>query len=319
RRGVPILFVLNRVPDRPGVAEKVVDHYAEMLAEAGFIPAPDRNALFVVYEQGIQTTNDGLPVAALAGLRKELETLADIELRNELVDRSSVRALEDFAQSGAALASVVRSEAESARRLITIADTAYARSVRELDLELREGRHSATRASSKSGKEQLAHAFTRRAGIGAQQTADEWSRDDAGKVVLDASDTSLWRHGPETDDYATEVVEGWVKQVQALAVERSKRGRISRRKRKKLTAALVDSATQHEGVELPKVFERFYGQNGVVAVARAVRELLTQAISDVARHDARRFREVVGDPSQLLAMAKALDDHGPHLVEDVAK
>lgn len=311
RSGVPMLFVLNRVPTEPGVGEKVSRHYAELLAAEDFLEEGDPNSLFVIAEQGIQETSRGLPPAPIAGLHKELESLADPEFRSQLLQQARASVLGGLVGRCEALGAVVAKEIINTERLMGVVDDIYQQHVDQLDVAARAGHHAGIDVWSQLGRRELAHTMTRRSGIAAQEAAEAWSKDPTGRRLMGEAALDLWRHGAGTEAEAVEVLEGWLRKMNSLAAERSRRGRIPGR-RKRVVRALIGSALESESRSAPRTLVRYYGENGAVAVVRSGRELLKTAFAELAVFDSDRFAAMLEDPRKLDGLKAALDEHGPH-------
>lgn len=318
RSGVPMLFVLNRVPTEPGVGEKVSRHYAELLAAEGFLEDGDPDSLFVIAEQGIQETSRGLPPAPIAGLHKELESLSDPEFRSQLLQQARDSVLAGLAGRCEALADVVAEEMTSTSRLMGVVDDIYQQQVDELDAAARAGHHAGIDVSSQEGRRELAASMTRRAGIAAQEVAEAWSKDPLGRRLMEQAKVDLWRHGGDTEARAVEVLDAWLRRMGSLAAERSRRGRIPRR-RKRVVHTLIGSVLESESQPAPRALIRYYGENGAVAVVRSGRELLKTTFATLAVFDSDRFALLLEDPRNLERLKGVLDEHGPHFSDAAAK
>ena len=71
---------------------------------------------------------------------------------------------------------------------------------------------------------------------------------------------------------------------------------------------LRESALRGADSEIPSKLERRYGDQGVIAVVRAARSALLDALGEAFQRDASRFRSAVGPIERLEVLAGMLDD-----------
>lgn len=121
RRGLPILFVVNRLPLDAAGREQILTDYAERLEERGLLLEPDPGLLFAILEQPIHPSHGALPPESVAGIRRELGLLSDPALRRQLVRQATEGAVAEVVYRGRELADLV---AEEDREAAALADAA---------------------------------------------------------------------------------------------------------------------------------------------------------------------------------------------------
>lgn len=244
RRNLPLVFVLNRVPD--GAADELVPDFSRRLRSAGVMSESD--SVLIVAEQPIEESRGGLPPEAVAGVRARLTSSGSNDRRAtaEQAVRGAVRNVVDLSASLAGLVDVERDELDKLEEVIRVA---YAGQVAEIESALRQGtlirsevltrwqnfigtgeltkalvegasrlRGWAARViggvgekSQRVGNEaehELVALVTRRADLAANTVASAWEIH-AGTAAF-VRDGALWRHAPETPDRAGQVVEDWI-------------------------------------------------------------------------------------------------------------
>lgn len=241
RRGLPVLFVLNRLPDE-GAAGIVAD-YVALLRGHGVA----RPQLVEILEQPTVPDTMGLPPDAVRGVRDRLLRLSDTETRKAAIIGTTRGGVEDVILRSGDLAVAVRQEQEEGASLIDIAREIYAGQLDEIAIALAEGSLIRSEVGTRwqeflgtgtlvkavsegmgrarrwagtvlGGKRSLMHldddarrefeaSVARRLDAAASRTAAAWELDSAGGSLLAGGD--LWKRSPEATARIDEAIEDW--------------------------------------------------------------------------------------------------------------
>ncbi len=303
RRGLPILFVMNRLP--PGEERHpLLSDYADRLAQAGLLMEPDPSLLFAVDEQDV--SGGMLTQGAVTALRTELSDLADPSVRHDLLGQSTEGAVFELADRTEQLAGFVDEELDKARELRAAVDGAYDEQRSHVLDDVVSGRFRRFADLDPAAVvSDLAGVVTRHAGHAAQHAAAVWDLDSIGNRLLEQGGQGLWRHGSDTPHLAEAEIGSWIAGLEDLAVVATRRGRLNRWARRKVAAemrALVLDPDRAAGKRL----EKRYREDGVTALTSRARGALAVALDRVFAIDAARFYGVVGDVDILQGLSEAL-------------
>ncbi len=300
RRGVPMLFVLNRLPLSPLEREALAADYAGRLAAAGLLLEADPALVFTIPEQATDPVHGGLPATAVAGLRHELEELTDRDLRRRLTRQATRGAVLDLADRVRPLAEAVAAEQVKASELRAAVADAYGAAHADLADQLREG------ALDGAGQpaEAAGHLATHLAGTAAQQAAAAWEADPVGRALLEGEGGALWRHAPDTHAAAEKAFAAWTSAIGSSVAEQLPR-RARRRQRR--------AATRLQRAALAPAGSDTAGDGVDPELAARARQALLDRLGAVLARDAARFTAAAGEPERL---APAVADLGG-IVEQV--
>lgn len=279
QRGLPILFVLNRLGPDPEERKLILEDFAALLKDRDLLLEADPSLIFDVSEQVVYPRRGGLHAEAVVGIRQELALISDPDLRRQVVRQSTEGAVADVIERVAHTAREVESDRAVIRALRLIVEAAYAA---ELEASQRLVASSTLvkvveRHDREGVARELAAALSRRAGIAAQAAAAGWDRTEEGRALLSA-DESLWRHGSGTHDLATHEAEMWIDGIEAsLAKSIARAG--SRRKAAARLAAGVLNGT---------VSDRRFDPNDSPQW-REAQQTLAEVVAAVLAVDADRF------------------------------
>lgn len=288
RRGIPTLFVLNRLPAGHSAAGELLADFAEKLVAQGHLPEPDPAFVFGVEEGAPLRRHGGLGPEAVAPLRKELSEISDPEFREVVIDdtaEATVQAVADRALSLAAAARVERADREHLR---SRANDVYEAAADDLVQRLDAGecaflaRHEVWAQASLD----LAGLVTHAAGAAAGEVAEEWARHPGGKGLLGAGHEGLRRHGPDAAAKVRSEVEAWFDDLPDL-IAAARRRRPWKRKMRRLVDELWRAVVDPE-----RVPHRRYGPDAKIAVQ--ARRLLAQRLRAGLTADGERFDRRLG-------------------------
>jgi len=198
RRKLPIVFVVNRLPDT-GVSEILAD-YSGHLRRRDILQGDP--SIVEIREQTIIPEYMGLTPGAVDGLRERLAAFADPGRRYAVIVDTTKGAVEDVVARSGDLAAAIRQEAEEGAALIGFAKEAYFEQLDEIGRALDED--SLIRAEGGTRRKEFGASVARRLDLAASQTAAAWELDPAGRVLL--GDAALWKRAPEATGRIEEAI-----------------------------------------------------------------------------------------------------------------
>ncbi len=222
-RGVPMLFVLNRLPSDREVAVSLLNDFAKRLHDNGLLLEPDAAMVFGVNEAVGDRWHGGLDPAAVGALRNELGAVSNTGYRDTLVSMTAYTTGRNVVDRCGFLTEEFADITRIGTELGATIDAAYADQVAEITTMLVSGDLS-DMARHKTWSEaavDLTAIITRRAGVAAQETADAWMNHDCGSKLLEGKGTSLWRHTEDTSWDVQGRLEEWEATLADVAVEAS--------------------------------------------------------------------------------------------------
>jgi hypothetical protein len=290
RRGLPVLFVVNRL-DPDTRADLVLDDFAARLHSAGLLTTPDDTLLFAIYDHDDVEWHGGLPASSVAALRKELGELSDPTFRSALVTEATQSSGRSVVRGLASIVPQFRNQLGLVSDLRRRVDASYADVAKALVGDLESGAFAelSTHELWTQVAADLTGIVTHRAGVASQMVAESWSSTPHGAALLGAGGQSLWRHGHETTTTALEQLTDWQTELERLATEFTRRGKLSERRARKVQRAVWPVVLDF-GHKLPRFVRRKYRHLAVQLVTTARRrlgELLTKSLLA----DAERFAE----------------------------
>ena len=298
-RGMPTVFVLNRLPEQPELQQRLTDDFALKLSGAGLLDRADGELIVPVAEGPVSPDSGGLPSEWVSGVTKELQALADPQERPGVVSRGIASALA-LVQRGAL--AVRRMAVDNEARRIALLEAVrheYDTEARRLRRRLESGGLSGVGPTVEEMTSDLATVVTHRAGRAARRAAERWATEPgADRMVGDAP--GLFGHGSDIADAARERVGWWMDTLPDLASEVSGR-RLGRRRGRRIAEALrrrvVDPA--HSPRRRARRFLERHPE-----VVEAARSRLADELAGVLVSDARRFEAPLGPPppSELLTV-----------------
>jgi GTPase SAR1 family protein len=311
KRGLPILFVMNRLPADPQTRLTLLDDFATLLKDNDLLLEADRDLIFEITEQVVYPKHSGLPAEAVAAIRSELGLISDPALRAEVVRQSTEGAMAELIERTRAIAGEVDAETRSIAKLARGASEAYATERARAMQDLQQG--SIVQLSSGQSQpylvDELASALTRRAGNAARAAAVRWAEDDFGRGLLEIAD-GLWRHGSDVPEAAGEAAAEWGQRISELAVARARRGRRRRELTEGLTARVLTGADL-----APQVLERL-GDENIPALLQMAAQSLEISITRVMDIDQARFVSVLRRLELPEGLAERLRAHSDRVSAD---
>ncbi len=306
RRGVPTLFVLNRLPADPRQREAIQADYAARLGAAGLLLEPDPALVFAIAEQPTDPVHGGVPPGAVAGLRHELAELADGDLRRRLARQATRGAVLDLARRVAPLGEALTAERAAAAELAGAVERSYQSARADLARRIDEGEL----AAGDPGRA-AAYLVTHLAGTAAQEAAAAWDADPVGRALLERTAGELWRHAPDTHEQAARTYDAWAARAEEATV-RDLAGRALSRRKRRVAAGVKIAVLAGTVASAAGLAAAFGSADAAATTVRRAREELVAELGGVLSRDAARFTAALGGPP-----APAGDDAITAVVERV--
>jgi energy-coupling factor transporter ATP-binding protein EcfA2 len=202
RRGLPTVFVLNRLPS-DGVVE-IRSDYSAHLRDRGFVDGHPME----IMEQAIVDEYEGLAPSAVAPLRERLEHLSDPSTRYALLMAATRGSVDDVIVQGKRLVAEMRREAAETSTLSSAVRGTYSDEFVELETRVEQGAPPGEwRAEARQA---AASTIGRHLNSAAMHAAGAWEADPAGRALLGR----LWQTDvePQLDD----VIEEWTARVETM-------------------------------------------------------------------------------------------------------
>ena len=199
-RGVPMLFVLNRLPPDREEAVALLNDFASRLYNHGLLLEPDAAMVFGINEALGDRWHGGLDPAAVGALRNELGAVSNTGYRKTLVSTTAYTTGRNVVDRCRLLVGEMQRAAEVAAQLDAAVAATYGAESAEIAAMIKSGELS-DMARHKTWSEaavDLTAVVTRRAGVAAQETSRVWMSDPTGSQLLEGKGTSLWRHTEDT-------------------------------------------------------------------------------------------------------------------------
>lgn len=326
RRGIPILFVLNRLPTDIVEQDELLADFAKRLFQRELLMAPDPTLVFGVADGKIYRRIGGLDADSVAAIRKELAEVADPVYRHGLVDETVYATARMVAERARALTRPMAAELPVVTGLQEAVTAAYEREATLLADHLAAGELAtvADHPDWSAAATDLAGIITRRAGTAAHAATSRWSELPKAAELIASEGPDLWRHGQSTANAAKLALDGWASSLESLASRHARRGRIRFAGAKARAASDLWRAVVSGRTRMPWRSRRKFGDDGV-AVATAARQSLDEAMRAALNHDADRFVRYLGSEgaedrySAIVEQADAVDARLDRLAGQVAE
>jgi len=175
RRGIPIVFVLNKLSPDLGVQRQVREDMARRLAGRGMISRPDAELVLGIQNTTVLRAIGGPAPQAVAMLRKELDSIADPQARLMVSADVLEGGLADAATRLTAVRSAVVEERRMQLGLAGMASDAYRPEGMSLRTGAEEGDLAEIRGDTDRLVADLVVMTTLRAGRAARSASDAWA------------------------------------------------------------------------------------------------------------------------------------------------
>ncbi len=288
-RGLPILFVLNRLGPDPETRKLILADFAALLKERDLLLEADASLIFDVSEQLIYPRHGGLHADAVAAIRQELALISDPALRRAVVRQSTEGAVAEVIDKVGSIAQGIATDRSVVATLHTLAEEAYASEL-TISKQLVTSRDLVALGSlgdRDAIARELASAISRRAGVAARDAADAWDSTEEGHALLTEAE-ELWRHGAETPEVAEREVSAWLDVVDAALAPAVRRPRARRKAATSLARALLTGSGEAVSGRAGELANDEGWQGGLLAD-------LEDRIAIVLAQDADRFLALTGE------------------------
>jgi energy-coupling factor transporter ATP-binding protein EcfA2 len=284
RRGLPVLFVLNRLVDGPS-RDQVADDFARLLYERDLLLEPDRRLIFEINEQDIDPACGCIPDDEVESIRDELGLVSERSLHTAVVRQSTEGAVAGLIEQGAEMAeSLDRFAAVLGRLRRQVNETYQAESTHGRGL-IRAGRLVGVGMPEIGAvSNEVAAGLVRRASIAARATAELWSADGIGKGLL-AHDEGLWKAGDQAIAAASDHADAWISELTDLVAERTT---FSRRDRGALVMGTLEAVLGGSS-DYPPLLTRRLGNQAIENLITERRRDLERRLGRVLDTDSERF------------------------------
>jgi hypothetical protein len=245
-RGVPMLFVLNRLPPDREEAVALLNDFAFRLHNNGMLLEPDAAMVFGINEALGDRWHGGLDPSSVGALRNELGAVSNTAYRKTLVSTTAYTTGRNVVDRSRLVLGELSRIAAIAGDLNEIVDESYEAQVKEVAELLETGalRDMARHRTWSEAAVDLTAIITRRAGVAAQETARAWTSDGSGAELLEGTGMSLWRHTEDTSWDVQGKLEEWEETLGQVAARNTKSGslrpRVARRLATKAWRLVVD-------------------------------------------------------------------------------
>ena len=284
RRGLPVLFVLNRLVDGPA-RDRVAEDFARLLFERELLLDPDRRLIFEITEQPIDPSCGCIPDDEVESIREELGLVSERSLHSAVVRQSTEGAVADLIEQGSLMAeSLDRFSAVLARLRRQVTETYQAESTHGRGL-IRAGRLVGV-GMPEIGvvANEVAAGLVRRASIAARTTAQLWETDAIGAGIL-SRDEGLWKAGEGAIGAAADHADAWIRELTDLVAERTT---FSRRDRGALLLGTLEAVLGGSS-DYPPLLSRRLGNQAIENLITERRRDLERRLGRVLDTDSERF------------------------------
>lgn len=297
-RGVPMLFVLNRLPSDRSQAASLLNDFARRLHDNGLLLEPDAAMVFGVDEAVGDRWHGGLDPGAVGALRNELGAVSNTGYRSTLVSMTAYTTGRNVVDRCHIISDEFARVAGIAAQLDEAVSISYGNQVTEITGMVADGalRDMARHRSWTEAAVDLTAIVTRRAGVAAQETASTWMRHETGAALLAGEGSSLWRHTEDTSWDVQGRLEEWKEALAQVVSRKSKTGslrtRVAARLANKVWPLLVDP----DQVASRTVRRRF--KRNLSELIEDAQSSLAGVVSEALEFDASRFRRRLDDHAE---------------------
>ena len=306
-RGVPMLFVLNRLPPDREEAVALLNDFASRLHDHGLLLEPDAAMVFGINEALGDRWHGGLDPAAVGALRNELGAVSNSGYRKTLVSTTAYTTGRNVVDRSRLLVREMKTMAEIAAELDAAVAAAYAAQSVEIAEMIKTG-GLADMARHQTWSEaaiDLTAIVTRRAGVAAQDTSRIWMNDQTGSQLLEGKGASLWRHTEDTSWDVQGRLEEWENTLAEVAAEKAEK-RLRARAAKRVAARSWRLVIDPEAEAPWRVRRRF--KTNLASFVTAAQESLGSVVATALDFDAKRFRDhLISNAAVVAELERTID------------
>jgi len=296
RRGVPVLFVLNRLPADPVDQDALLADFAQRLHERDLLNARDSSLIFGIAEDEVDARIGGIRADAVGAIRKEFDEFTDPVFREGLRSETVLATARMVGERSRALTRPVAAEQDLIEAMAAEVATAYDEQTKGLLSQLAEGGLAQLAGLEwPEASANLAGMLARRAGVAAQSTAARWRGRSEATQLVDGRGQELWRHGHETSGSLQLSLDSWRSGLETLAGSYVRRGRLRWGSGPRAVAAVWRSVLDPRRPLPRRIAKRFTG-SGEPLITQA-RDELEDCLRSGLAFDAKRFRRLLNEES----------------------
>jgi len=288
-RSLPIVVVLNRMPEDPDVQDAIGFDLRRRLATAGGLPGG--SPIVTIAEGPIVAGTGGLPPEWTSRLRKEFDALSDPATRRLILRRNVAAGVRRVERDLRRLREAAIDAALLHGELLLPVERAYSAEADRFAATLAGGELADLRPDPSTLPGDLAAMVARRSSRAARIVAAAWERHPGGRRLLEA-DAGLWSHAAGSPERAKERFEEWDRSLGALVLDTLGKRRMSRRRRGRsaalIRAAVLDPAFAPEGGRAARRWRRLGD------APEAARRWLAEVAGGLILADGERFRTAIG-------------------------
>ncbi len=294
-RHLPVVVVLNRLPEDPEIQADLVGDLVSRLIQVGVATSAGTAPLVTVAEGPLIAERSGLPPEWVGRVRKELDSLGDLAARRSTIARNLAAAQRRLSRGLIHLREAMVDAALVHGSLRGAVDDAYGLEIAQMRDQLARGRLADLDPTTEGLTADLAAIVSHRANRAARRTAEAWDQRPAGRRLLD-EDPALWTHGAGVFDGGRERFADWDASLRDLVLDTLGRRRMRRRAIARYAGLIrreaIDPAFTAEGRRNRRRRRRLEDAPEVA------RHWLAGIAEEILGVDADRFRAVLGtEPS----------------------
>lgn len=295
RRGLPMVFVLNRLPATPEMARVIVGDFAAKLAARGHIDRAAPELIVPIAEGPVSGETGGLPGDWITGLRKEVEAIADPQARPAILEGIVARSTGLLARALTELRSMLIAAEGRRVELLDPVRIAYGRAADDLIQAVRSGAYAETAVDRETFAATLAAAAARRASRAAREVVERWA-----VLAPDLIDPEQIGHGPDVPAAARDRIAWWEEEIPGLVLDGGGSKHLRRRPARRLTETVRRSVGDRRHVPAGRDARSAARFPWLVEAARG---RLEEELVGILDADSQRFTASLGAgaPAGLLA------------------
>lgn len=307
-RGVPMLFVINRLPVDRDEAVALLNDFAARLHSNGLLLEPDAAMVFGINEAVGDRWHGGLDPSSVGALRNELGAVSNSAYRKTLVSTTAYTTGRNVVDRCRLVLGELATVAEVAGELNERVAQSYGDQVAEVAAMVAGGalNDMARHRTWSEAAVDLTAIITRRAGVAAQETARLWKTDESGAILLEGVGQSLWRHTEDTSWDVQGRLEEWESALGQVAARHTKSGSLRPRAAKRLAAKAWPLVIDPNHKVPWSVTRRF--KTRLTDFISAAQASLADVVAESLELDASRFRSYLGTAPELVHQIKRDSD-----------
>jgi len=292
-RGIPLIFVMNRLPADPDQQTALLEHLAAHLHARGLLNEPDASILFTVTEGTVEPRHGGLDPAVVSDLREKLEKISDPAVCRGVVESNAYSSVHNLVDRAGRLVEALDENATTATLLESMVMVQYTVGWAGMKNMVEHGELAELAAHKTWSKAvaDLTSILTHRTGLAARAAAEAWAGSEVGSRLLADEGQSLWRHTRDTADKTRDSLERWAEEVGDLVSAHSRPSRIRQGTRRRIVQRIWSMVLDPSLAPSRALRRRCPGSEAELVAA--ARSSLVERLEAAFEADAARFRVLV--------------------------